>query len=158
MRLSKTPISLNLNWKYPYDLRIYYDTHIHTFPNVSTEETYEWWPMQDQWMALLHKLWPPNIISYWKELILPREIADSGLRAESEQDEVTTSCHNHKSWEVFSVLSKEPRSQLKKPPLGEGLDNWASVRIIIAIIIYSDTKTKSHWLTFEENQEIKRYA
>lgn len=124
MRLSKNPISLNLNWKYPYDLRMYYDTHIHTFSNVSTEETYELWPRQGQRVALLHKLWPPNIISYWKELILLREIADSRLRAESEQDEDTTSCHHYQVRKVLSVLSKEPRSQLKKAPLGEELDNF----------------------------------
>lgn len=65
------------------------------------------------------------------------------LRAESGQDEATASCHNDKAWKVFSILSKEPRSQLEKVSFSHGLDNWALIRIITAIIIHSDTRSKS---------------
>lgn len=43
------------------------------------------------------KLWPPNVISCWKELVLLREIVSYRSRARNEQGEATTSCHNYKA-------------------------------------------------------------
>ena len=73
------------------------------------------------------KLWPPGIISCWKELMLLREIVNYRSRARNEQGEATTSCHNYKAGRWSSVLSKEPTWKVSP---GQGLDNWASVKII----------------------------
>ena len=85
----------------------------------------------NEW-ALLHKMWLPNIISCWKELMPLREIADSKSMLGNEQDEALTSCHNYKQRKLSSVLSKEPRSQFEKALLGQSLGNWAPIRIIRA--------------------------
>lgn len=126
MRLSKNPISLNL--QYQYDFMIYFNTHTHTRACAH----YLMCPLQkpmnnhqhrcNEW-ALLHKMWLPNIISCWKELMPLREIADSKSMLGNEQDEALTSCHNYKQRKLSSVLSKEPRSQFEKALLGQSLGN-----------------------------------
>ena len=97
------------------------------------------------------KLWPPSVISCWKELVLLREIVNYRSRARNEQGESTISCHNYKAGKWSSVLSKDPTWNVSP---GQGLDNWASVKMNPFIVILNTNKSplidffKNNFFTF----------